>query len=525
STPLREIIRNDCRVENYKGGWGTGEVIIRQGDYGNSMFFILDGAVHIVPDALPPQMLLRAEVSKRGVLGALAQLVTNHRAPEYRDAEKYGAARGGRIREDRVEVDMQPILDNFKPIPKSQGEIFGEVAVLTRMPRTASVFADGNVQLLEIRWQGIRDIMRRDDAIRRWINKRYRETALNQAIKRTPYFSHLNEQELQKVADATVFETYGEMDWYTSYQKLAGQDDPAKRLAHEPIIIEEGTYPNGLIIIRAGFARLSMRFGNGERTQSYLGEGKSYGFDEIAHNFHHRTEPPIALRRTLRAVGYVDVLRIPTVTVEKYVLERPETRQEAVQLAQVVEAGPAQAGGKRLRSSMVEFLVENRYINGSATMIIDLDRCTRCDDCVRACANGHDNNPRFIRHGPKFDHYMIANACMHCADPVCMIGCPTGAISRNAAGGQVVIDDVLCIGCATCANSCPYSNIRMVEIRDERGQFIIDKEKHTPIVKATKCDLCMDQMGGPACQRACPHDALKRVNLQDLGELGDWLQR
>ena len=46
---------------------------------------------------------------------------------------------------------------------------------------------------------------------------------------------------------------------------------------------------------------------------------------------------------------------------------------------------------------MLEFLVENRLINGTAMMIIDTDRCTRCDDCVRACASGHDNNPRFMR--------------------------------------------------------------------------------------------------------------------------------
>ena len=60
---------------------------------------------------------------------------------------------------------------------------------------------------------------------------------------------------------------------------------------------------------------------------------------------------------------------------------------------------------------------------------------------------------------------MVANACMHCVDPVCMIGCPTGAIHRESIEGQVVINDRTCVGCATCANSCPYDNIQMVEIR------------------------------------------------------------
>ncbi|MBT4042948.1 MAG: 4Fe-4S dicluster domain-containing protein, partial [Rhodospirillaceae bacterium] len=151
--------------------------------------------------------------------------------------------------------------------------------------------------------------------------------------------------------------------------------------------------------------------------------------------------------------------------------------------------------------------------------------CVRCDDCVVACARAHDNNPRFNRHGLRHDHYMVANACMHCMDPVCMIGCPTGAIHRSSAGGQVVINDMTCIGCATCANSCPYDNIRMVEVRDASGAFIRDTVTKAPIVKATKCDLCLDQPGGPACQRACPRDALKRVDMQDLVGLGRWLNR
>jgi Fe-S-cluster-containing dehydrogenase component len=173
----------------------------------------------------------------------------------------------------------------------------------------------------------------------------------------------------------------------------------------------------------------------------------------------------------------------------------------------------------------LEFLVEHRFILGTATMLIDLDRCVRCDACVEACAKGHNNNPRFVRHGRTFNQFMVANACMHCTDPVCMIGCPTGAIHRNPLGGQVVINDDTCIGCGTCAANCPYDNIRMVDIRDEGGNFILDDDTNTPITKATNCDLCIDQPGGPACQRACPHDALKRFDMRNQRKLAEWLNR
>ena len=106
-----------------------------------------------------------------------------------------------------------------------------------------------------------------------------------------------------------------------------------------------------------------------------------------------------------------------------------------------------------------------------------------------------------------------------------MIGCPTGAIHRERKSGQVVINDLTCIGCATCANSCPYDNIRMVSIRDRGGAFILTESTNVPLEKATKCDLCIDQLGGPACARACPHDALKRVDMHDTNALVDWINR
>ena len=62
----------------------------------------------------------------------------------------------------------------------------------------------------------------------------------------------------------------------------------------------------------------------------------------------------------------------------------------------------------------------------------------------------------------------------------------------------------------------------MVDIRDFDGSPIVDQSSGTPIVKATKCDLCIDQLGGPACQRACPHDALVRLDLRDRDSLWHW---
>jgi Fe-S-cluster-containing dehydrogenase component/CRP-like cAMP-binding protein len=548
STPLRGILLNDTRIVRYN----SGDLVVREGDYGGSAFLIMEGAVRVTLQSLPGQMLGRTEHKKKGLLASLAQLWTNPRLPEVRKAVRATAGQGvaqrhgGRGDGHIFLQDVPGVLDKFKTIRLKEGEMFGELAALARTPRTATVFADGVTEMLEVRWQGLRDLLRRADALRDHVNKIYRQRSLQIHLKETPLLRHLTPENLKAVADATEFETFGNFDWQTTFKSSAGQS-AAQRLSIEPIIAEEGHYPNGLYLIRSGFARLSQKFGNGHRTLAYLGKGQVYGMEELAHNW--RSESQIPLQTSVRALGYVDVLRIPTHIVEQYILpsipqgELPELLKFAApppvaaaasasasasaadaKAEETLEAAAGEAVGN-IDTGMLEFLVENRFINGTATMIIDVDRCTRCDDCVRACAASHNNNPKFTRHGPIYGHHMVANACMHCADPVCMIGCPTGAIHRDAGTGNVIINDMTCIGCATCANSCPYHNIRMVEARDTRGQFLLDAETNQPILKATKCDLCIDNLGGPACQRACPHDALRRTDMRDLEALTKWLAR
>jgi Fe-S-cluster-containing dehydrogenase component len=330
---------------------------------------------------------------------------------------------------------------------------------------------------------------------------------------------------LDAVANETQFESYGSFQWNQQF-KSTSQQDISDRILAEPLIAEEGCYVDGLVLIRNGFARLSRSHGDGHQTIAYLGKGQVSGFRELCHNWKTGEQRPWML--SLRAVGYVDVLKIPVSVVERLVLPNVPARHLPDPLPSADSSKTNRRVGTRKRSldrNLMEFLVDKRHVNGTEAMVIDLDRCTRCDDCVRACASTHNNNPRFIRHGEKHDHWMFATACMHCLDPVCMIGCPTGAIGRSEESGIVAINDETCIGCSTCANSCPYQNIRMVEINDRSGLPILSSDTQTPIMKATKCDLCADQITGPACQNACPHDALVRIDLTTPDAMQAWTDR
>jgi Fe-S-cluster-containing hydrogenase component 2/CRP-like cAMP-binding protein len=102
-------------------------------------------------------------------------------------------------------------------------------------------------------------------------------------------------------------------------------------------------------------------------------------------------------------------------------------------------------------------------IQGQKLMLIDLERCTRCDECVKACVNTHeDGRSRLFLDGPRFGKYLVPTTCRSCLDPVCMIGCPVGSIHRGD-NREIVIED-WCIGCSLCADSCPYGSIVMHDL-------------------------------------------------------------
>ena len=547
--PLAGILQNDTRLRRLK----QGQFVVREGDYGNSAFLVLSGEVRVILDQLPLDLLGRSSQPKPSILKRIARSL---KASPYVEARPFSGRRNirGQAGDPIFLQDFPRILEGGKrSAVMGKGELFGELAALGRTRRVATVVAEhDDTELLEIRWQGLRDIGRFAPEWQRHIEEMYREHGLSAHLKASSPMDRLDAATQGLIAEQTRFVRFGGFDWHHEFKQQSAKADAAERLKSEPVVLKQGDYLNGLCLIQSGFVRVSQKYNYGEKTISYLGKGQSFGLRELCYN--SLNERPIGSQATLRAQGYVDVLIIPTHLVEDHilpVLTKAEKRELVAGLGfdpgaddgrskprtDSSSSSSSGSGSSGVAPEMVEFLLDHRTINGTATMLIDLNRCTRCDDCVRACASTHDNNPRFIRHGPAFNGIQVTNACMHCVDPVCMLECPTGAIHRNEDGGQILINDFTCIGCAMCANSCPYDNIQMVTISgqegrpqyplklDADGQIVAEQPWREPFRKATKCDLCADQPTGPACVNACPHDALTRADMRDVDSLASWLKR
>jgi Fe-S-cluster-containing hydrogenase component 2/CRP-like cAMP-binding protein len=170
-----------------------------------------------------------------------------------------------------------------------------------------------------------------------------------------------------------------------------------------------------------------------------------------------------------------------------------------------------------VRSQSPEF-EQLGLIQGQKLMLIDLDRCTRCGQCVDACVSAHDDGrTRLYLDGPRFEKYLVPLSCRSCMDPVCMIGCPVGSINRGD-NGEIEIRD-WCIGCSLCADQCPYGSIQMsaleggLELTASQQALLGGEDIKTVNERAVVCDLCSSLPSkSPSCVYACPHDAAMRVN-------------
>jgi CRP-like cAMP-binding protein/Fe-S-cluster-containing hydrogenase component 2 len=448
--------------------FAPGELILREGDYSDSAFYVVGGAVEVV---------LSGGAARPQVRGG-AHIPPAQRSEARSPADKLlGRPSGasGTLVLSALPADLRAGERTIL----GEGEIFGEMSALSRYPVSAMVRADGPVKLLQIRLPGLRMLTASSREFKGFLDSRYRERSLASHLGKVGLFSKVEESfidRLKERADLVSFEP--------------GQ-----------VIVQEGTPADAFYLVRGGFVKVSVQAGTSDLAVTYLRKGDYAGeaallVDEVW---------PF----TLQALDHVELVKLGKDTFTELTARYPaiedELWTEAVARLRVRGA----VSDNPTSSEYVQMAMETGLIHGESVLLIDLSTCTRCDDCVRGCADAHGGVPRFIREGQKYRNWLVPTACYQCTDPVCMMECPTGAITRTVGTLEVTINPQTCIGCGNCAERCPWGNIIMVETAEKRSDG-------KPVELATKCDLCLTRPQGPACVQMCPHGSSVRISFKDL---------
>jgi len=450
-----------------KRRYRAGEIICREGDFGSTAFYILEGKAEVYLSS--PIAHVKTQDSGGGFFKRLSSLL----APRIDDQRAEESTRAF------IPIDASVDLPYGSPVAELvPGDLFGEMTCMNYYPRSATVRAKTDCVMLEM-LRNVLDILQRNKTFRAQLERNYRARALDSHLRSVPIFGPLTKDFIDHLRDRV------ELIRYQPGQVICRQGDPA----------------DSFYLIRIGFVKISEQRPGGEMILAYLGRGGFFGEIGLLSGG-TRTA-------SCTALDHVEVVRITGEDFQAMLDRFPEVRASLESVAR----GRVEENRKHVQEVgevPVDTFLAQGLMEAQSLLVLDLEKCTRCDQCVRACADAHQGVSRLVREGLRFDKYLVATSCRQCRDPLCMVGCPVGSIRRRNTL-EVIIED-WCIGCGLCANNCPYGNINLhpfpVELDDPQhpGRMIAGTRQ-----KATSCDLCHDHEE-PSCVYACPHDAAHRVN-------------
>ena len=378
--------------------------------------------------------------------------------------------------------------------------ILGEMACMNNQPRGAAVIATGLCEVLEFP-RNVLHNMQRTRATRDLLQDIYRARAISDTFAPPKEGTE---------APANLFDTLNAeqrkrcVDFFRSRADVLTADPTT-------MICKEGERADDFYMVRIGNVKVYRTDINREVVLDYMRPGRYFGeialVSSISPKILNQYPAFAAGRRTAScsALDHVELVRIKGVDFRELLQKNADIRETLERQALVILQNNAKIKSKQ-EQPLRAFLELGLY-QGQQLLVIDLEACTRCDECTKACAQSHDGHNRLIRDGSRFENFLIASACRSCHDPLCLVGCPTDAIHRDSSGGLGIrIDTQACVGCGQCSHNCPFGNIQMVEDTTGRKQAR----------KAITCDQCESVPGapGPMCERACPHDCLERPSAE-----------
>lgn len=459
-----------------------------------------------------------------------------------------------------VEGKLEALIADETQGEKKVGEVppgksFGEMAVLAGVQRSATVKVAADAQpalVLEFTRPALR-LLRKFPEFGKVLDRSYRNYGLDLLLNEIKEFDpqHFDSELIKQLGDAARFVVY-EKD-----HVLFRTGDPINRL----VFMRTGWIQRVAgEVFNPNVADLLVSSGGGTGLD-FLGAGNCLGIEAFKGQEKWKYSATVMGRAEVMEVAVARLQSQPDLSKALVsTLSRDATVEDLLK-----PLTPAKQ--KSLVSTKRE--IETGLVDTGNMLVMDMDLCVRCGNCSLACHTVHGQS-RLLRRGIHIErpvkptsvsiqHALIPSVCLHCKDPECMTGCPTGAIGRFP-NGQVDIDPKTCIGCGDCATQCPYNAISMIlrpgsDSKNGAGkngkgdaappnffqktlapaQQIYNKffsleapplpEPVTQLdnLLAVKCNLCQGTTMNPpdarrkaySCEENCPTGALVRVNPRE----------
>ena len=443
-----------------------GELICKEGDFGSTAFYILDGKARV--SISTPIAHVKTQGGSKGLFKRLTSTLAG-RDEDQRDEE---------VRDKTIPIDAAVDLSYGNPVAElGAGDLFGEMTCMNFYPRSATVRAESDVVAYEM-LRNVLDIMMKNKTFKAQIDETYRRRALENHLRGVPMFADLSPDFIEHLKETVELQ----------------------RFAPGQIIARQGDRADCFYLVRIGFVKISENYPGGELVLAYLSRGDYFGEIGLLGGG--------VRTANCTALDHVEVVRIPGDDF-RHMVERFPTVRRGLELVAEERRFANQQRMEMVQGVPIDQFLSQGLMEAQSLLVLDLENCTRCDACVNACADAHDGITRLVRDGLRFDRFLVATSCRQCRDPLCMVGCPVGSIRRRNSL-EVIIED-WCIGCGLCARNCPYGNINLhpFEVMAEDPEHP-GRKKATIKQKATSCDLCT-HLKEPSCVYACPHDAAHRV--------------
>src|SRR5947209_5696836 len=325
------------------------------------------------------------------------------------------------------------------------GVSFGEMSILAGVPRNATIVAppDAKARVLEVTRPALR-LLRTPPTFGPTPDQTYRKQGLSRTLidVRQATGEAVGPELIDKLGKSARFMVY----------------------AKHHVLFREGDLIDRVVFIKNGWVRRVRGLGYGavmgdllieglpdDVGVDFLGAGNCLGLEGV-----ERDTPWAYTTVVLQRTEVLEVA-MPPLRADRALRDTVVRTFSDFSLAD--DDVLVSLGFKKEVISATEREISTGIVDGTNLLVMDMDKCVRCGNCSMACHQVHGQS-RLLRRGihierPKnyggvsSEQVLVPSVCMHCQDPECLTGCPTGAIGRFE-NRQIDIDPTTCISRGDC---------------------------------------------------------------------------